>query len=165
MIEAQIQAPQSTRESEAARRRPFPRYQKAVMGLRNYWYPAMLASRVKKKPVPIKMLGEELMVLREGDKVYCLQGRCAHRGVPLWEGNREFPCTITCAYHGWTYDLKDGTLVAALTDGPESSVVGRVKIKSYPAQERQGVIWVFIGEGEPPALETDVFPDFLEEGA
>jgi phenylpropionate dioxygenase-like ring-hydroxylating dioxygenase large terminal subunit len=165
MIEAQIQPPQSSKETDASRRRPFPRYQKAVMGLRNYWYPAMLAGRVKKKPVPIKMLGEELMVLREGDKVYCLQGRCAHRGVPLWEGNREFPCTITCAYHGWTYDLRDGKLVAALTDGPESSVVGRVKIKSYPAQERQGVIWVFVGEGEAPPLENDVFPDFLEEGA
>src|SRR6202022_1249828 len=31
-------------------------------------------------------------------------------------------------------------------------------------QERQGVIWAFIGDGEAPPLETDVPPEFLEPG-
>jgi phenylpropionate dioxygenase-like ring-hydroxylating dioxygenase large terminal subunit len=152
-------------DSEPAQRKGFPRYHKAVMGLREYWYPAALARRVRRKPLPVKLLGEELIVVREADKVYCLQGRCAHRGIPLSDGKREFPGTITCPYHGWTYSLADGSLVAALTDGPDSSGVGRVRIKSYPAQERQGVVWVFVGDGAPPPLETDVFPEFLEEGA
>src|ERR1700730_64019 len=153
-------------EQDAFRRRPFARYQDAVMGLRNYWYPAALARQVPRlKPLPVKLLGEELMLVREAGKIYCLQGRCAHRGVPLWHGNREFACTITCPYHGWTYDLRDGRVVAALTDGPDSSVVGKGKIKSYPGHQRQGVVWVLIGDVEPPPLEEDVYPDFLEEGA
>ena len=136
------------------------------MGLRNYWYPAALARHVPRiKPLPVKLLGEELILIRDAGNVYCLQGRCAHRGVPLWHGNREFACTITCPYHGWTYDLRDGQVVAALTDGPDSSVVGKVKIKTYPVQQRQGVIWVFVGDIKPPSLEEDVYPDFLEEGA
>lgn len=166
MVDVQDQLQSAKRDREISRRRPFPRYQQAVMGLRNYWYPAAIARRVpRSKPLPVKILGEELILVRDGGKIYCLQGRCAHRGVPLVEGNREFPCTITCPYHGWTYDLKDGRVIAALTDGPESTIVGKVRIRTYKTEERQGIVWVFIGDIDPPPLEEDVFPDFLEEGA
>lgn len=166
MVDVHSQVSQLVPERGAQRRRPFPRYHKAVLGLRNYWYPAALANRVsRKKPLPVKLLGEELILVRDGNSIYCIQGRCAHRGVPLSEGKREFPCTITCPYHGWTYNLKDGKLVAALTDGPDSTVVGKVRLQTYVAQERQGVVWVFVGDIEPPPLEEDVFPSFLEEGA
>jgi nitrite reductase/ring-hydroxylating ferredoxin subunit len=162
-------------EERASARRswPWPRYLRAELGLRNYWYPALLAHRLKQKPIMRKMLGEELVFVRDGGRVYCIQGRCAHRGVPLSLGQREFPCTLTCPYHGWTYDLASGKLVAALTDGPDSAIVGKVKLKTYPAVERQGVIWAFIGDergGEtgapwPPPLEDDVPAEFLEPGA
>jgi nitrite reductase/ring-hydroxylating ferredoxin subunit len=159
------EATESPELTPETRQRPWPRYLRAELGLRNYWYPAMLSQQVKNKPVDIKMLGEELVVIRDGGKVYCLQARCAHRGVPLSEGRREFPCTITCAYHGWTYNLASGKLVAALTDGPDSAVVGKVRLQTYPAVERQGVIWVFVGDIEAPPLEDDVPPEFLEPDA
>src|SRR5215210_6142840 len=73
------------------RQRPWPRYMRAELGLRNYWYPALLARQVKAKPVDVKMLGEELVIIRDRGKVYCLQARCAHRGVPLSAGRSEFP--------------------------------------------------------------------------
>ncbi len=166
MTETQDQILPSSRDENPSRRKPYPRYLRAVMGLRNYWYPAALARQVPKtRPLAVTMLGEELILVRSGGTVYCLQSRCAHRGVPLSEGKCEFAGTITCAYHGWTYDVRDGRLVAALTDGPDCAMVGKLKIKSYPAVERQGVVWVFVGDIEPPPLEADVFPDFLEEGA
>lgn len=143
----------------------WPRYDRAALGLRNYWYPAALAGELGRKPMRLKLLGEELVLVRQGGEVYCLQGRCAHRGVPLWEGRFDFPGTITCPYHGWTYQLSTGNVVAALTDGPDSAVVGRVQLRTYRAQQRQGVIWVFVGDGEPPPLEDDVYPEFLQPGA
>ena len=156
--------PQSL-EVGAQRARAWPRYAGATLGLREYWYPAALARELGARALPIKLLGEELVLVREHDKVHCLQGRCAHRGVPLAEGKFDFPGTITCPYHGWTYSLASGEVVAALTDGPDSAVVGKVKLTRYPACERQGVVWVFVGAGEPPPLEADVYPEFLEPGA
>jgi phenylpropionate dioxygenase-like ring-hydroxylating dioxygenase large terminal subunit len=137
------------------------RYFEARLGLRNYWYPALMSRDLKRKPVGATMLGEELVFVRQEGKTYCLEGRCAHRGVPLTEGRFEFPCTISCAYHGWTYSLETGELLAALTDGPESKVVGKVRLRTYPTQERQGVVWVFIGDIDPPPLEEDVPSEFL----
>lgn len=142
--------------------KPWPRYQKAALGLRNYWYPALFSNRIKGKPVGLKILGEELVFVRRDGKVYCLEGRCRHRGLPLSEGRFEFPCTITCAYHGWTYNLATGELVAALIDGAQSKVVGKANLRTYPATERKGVVWVFIGDGQPPPLEADVPEEFLD---
>ncbi len=141
--------------------KPWPRYEQAAQGLRNYWYPALLSGQLKHKPTDVKMLGEELVFIRREGRVHCLEGRCKHRGVPLSEGRFVFPCTISCAYHGWTYDLASGRLVAALTDGPDSAMVGKVRLRTYPVVERQGVVWAFIGDGPPPPLEEDVPKEFL----
>jgi phenylpropionate dioxygenase-like ring-hydroxylating dioxygenase large terminal subunit len=36
-------------------------------------------------------------------------------------------------YHGWTYALDDGQLVAVITDGPDSPICGKatVAVKTY----------------------------------
>jgi nitrite reductase/ring-hydroxylating ferredoxin subunit len=136
----------------------------ADSGLPNYWYPAMTSRQLGKKPVTVKLLDQELLLVRSEGKAYALASRCAHRGVPLAEGRCEFPGTISCPFHGWTYDLRTGELVAALTDGPESSVVGKIRNRAYAVEERAGLIWVFVGEGAPPPLEDDVPPELLQQG-
>ena len=99
--------------------RSWPRYEAADTGFRHYWYPVLESRLLKKRPKAIKVLGEKIVLMRDGDKVRALHDRCPHRGVPLSAGRREFPGTISCIYHGWTYKLATGELVAALTDGPE----------------------------------------------
>ena len=71
-----------------------------------------------------------------------------------------FPGTIACAYHGWTYDVTDGNLRAALVDGRDSPIVGNknVRLRTYPVEERAGIVFVYIGDSEAPPLEADV-PD------
>lgn len=146
---------------------PWPRYEEAVLGFRNYWYPAALSWRLGRKPLSVKILGERLLFIRHGVKCYAIEDRCAHRGVPLSVGRCEFPgtATISCRYHGWTYDITNGLCVGAVTDGPDSAIVGKVGVKSYPVEERKGLIWVFIGDGNPPRLEEDVPEEFLDEKA
>ena len=110
----------------------WPRYNAAVVGFRNYWYPVMLSRKLRRRPVSVVLLGERIMFIRDGGKAYALHDRCVHRGVPLSLGGgffgqrtfsrQNFPGTISCGYHGWTYDLKTGNLVAALTDGPDSPI-------------------------------------------
>ena len=149
------------------KRSPWPRYDAAVLGFRNYWYPALASRRVRRKPVSLKVLGERLVFIRYQSRCYALEDRCAHRGVPLSVGRCEFPGTktISCRYHGWTYDVTNGLCIGAMTDGPDSPLVGKARVRSYPVEERKGLIWVYIGDGEPPPLERDVPPEFLEERA
>jgi phenylpropionate dioxygenase-like ring-hydroxylating dioxygenase large terminal subunit len=112
----------------------------------------------------VKLLGDELVFLRAGGKAYALSNRCVHRGMVLSEGVCLAEGTITCPYHGWTYDVTDGRCVAALTDGPESSVVGKLgkQVRSYPVEERNSIVYVYMGSGDPPPLEDDVPEELLD---
>jgi phenylpropionate dioxygenase-like ring-hydroxylating dioxygenase large terminal subunit len=151
----------------------WPRYEAAVLGFRNYWYPVLWSREVTNRPVPVTLLGENIMLIRDRGKVHALHDRCLHRGVPLslgagWLGQRawsrqEFPGTISCGYHGWTYDLSSGVLCAALTDGPDSPICGKVRVRTYPVEERLGLIWIYVGDIDPPALENDIPRELLEK--
>jgi nitrite reductase/ring-hydroxylating ferredoxin subunit len=143
----------------------WPRYSAAVLGFRNYWYPVMLTRDLGRKPVPITVCGDNVVLFREKDQIFALHNRCPHRGVPLSVGRREFPGTISCVYHGWTYDLATGKLVAVLTDGPDSPICGKVNVKRYPVQQRAGLIWVYVGDDAPPQLEDEIPEEFLRPNA
>ncbi len=160
--EDQLTAPVPTREPEFAR---WPRYRRAALGFREHWYPVMWSRKLGRKPIGVRLLGEDIAFFREAGKVFALHDRCAHRGIPLSLGRREFPGTISCIYHGWTYDLKTGELVAALTDGADSPIARKVRLRTYHVQEAKGLVWVYIGDREPQALSTDVPADFLADDA
>ena len=142
----------------------WPAYEAAELGLRNYWYPVMLSASIGKKPVSRKLLGEQIVFVRDEEGVHALYDRCPHRGVPMSMGTVEFPGTLSCVYHGWTFDLKTGELVAAITDGPDSPICGKARIRSYPVQERLGMVWIYMGEREeePPPLEEDIPDELLQ---
>ncbi len=132
------------------------------LGHRNYWYPIIEAHRVKKRPVSVSLLGEEIVLFPDkSGKAVALVDRCPHRGTKLSRGGILFPGTLSCGYHGWTYNER-GECVAAIVEGPESRVPGRVCVKAYPTEERFGIVWAFMGEGEAPPLEEDLPPGFLE---
>src|SRR5262249_6828788 len=95
----------------------WPTYEAAALGFRNYWYPVQWSSQIGEKPVPVTVCGERIALVRDKGIVYALHDRCPHRGVPLSLGRRQFPGTISCPYHGWTYGLGDGRLCAVITDG------------------------------------------------
>lgn len=141
----------------------WPRYTAASLGLRNYWYPVMWSRRLGRQPRAITLCGERIVLVRDQGQVCALHDRCPHRGIPLSQGRCHFPGLITCAYHGWCYDLRSGELVAALTDGPDSPIVGKrsVQVPTYPAVERAGLIWVYVGEEPPPPVEADVPSELL----
>ncbi len=124
----------------------WPRYRDAIVGLPGpYWYPIMWTGQLRVRPVPITVLGQRLVFIREQGRAYALRDRCPHRGVPLSLGSREFPGTISCPYHGWTYSLKSGELVAVITDGPDSPICGKLRVETFPTAEKLGLIWVLIG--------------------
>ena len=134
------------------------------MGFREYWYPGVFKNDVgSKKPVFVKMLGEDIVFFRgKADKVYALFDWCPHRSARLSQGESVFPGTITCEYHGYTFDGK-GECVAGLIDDPNTPVIGKMMAKSYPTEEHGGIVYVWMGETEPVPLEEDLPPEILDD--
>ena len=142
----------------------WPRYDAAATGLRNYWYPVMWSRDLgKKKPVEVLLLGEKIAVGRSGDRLWALHDRCPHRGVPLHLGTTEFPGTISCPYHGWTFGVDTGLLCAVITDGPDSPIAGKVRVRTYPIEERLGLIWIYVGDPATPEKPVPSLDDDLPE--
>jgi phenylpropionate dioxygenase-like ring-hydroxylating dioxygenase large terminal subunit len=145
----------------------WPRYEAAALGFREYWYPVAWSRKIGKKPRAIRVLGEQIMLIRDGGEVRALHDRCPHRGVPLSHkmSSQEFPGTWSCCYHGWTFDLETGVLVAAITDGPESPICGKVTVRTYPVEEARGLVWVWLGDGPARPFADDVPEELLDPDA
>lgn len=127
------------------------------LGLREYWYPALMSKELRNNQSKgITLLGDNLVFFRDGNgKARALENRCPHRGAFLSLGQVGVyePGTITCRYHGMTFDGA-GECVAYLTDGPDSSIPGRIRTRSFPVEEHKGVIFIYMGDREPqPLLE------------
>jgi phenylpropionate dioxygenase-like ring-hydroxylating dioxygenase large terminal subunit len=135
----------------------FRHWQLPELGFRNYWYPVMLGRHLGRRPIKRRLLGEDIVLWRDGGKAHALANRCPHRGASLARGHVRFPGsgTISCPYHGWTFD-GTGQLRACIQEGPASPMVGKVRTKAYPVEERLGVVWVWIGDIEPVPVEEDL---------
>lgn len=143
--------------------KPWQRWIDAELGLRNHWYPAHRSIDLRDgESKAIKILGEDIFITRQKGAAKAVEDRCRHRGVRFSERPIHYTDeTITCWYHTWTYDLDDGKLVAVLND-QTCSHIGRIGIKSYPIREVNGLIFIFIGDIDPPDLRLDVPPGFLD---
>jgi phenylpropionate dioxygenase-like ring-hydroxylating dioxygenase large terminal subunit len=144
----------------------WPEYDAAAAGFRGYWYPVTWSSHVTGKPLAATICGEKIALIRDRGRVYALHDRCPHRGVPLSLGDQQFPGTLSCPYHGWTYRLSDGELCAVITDGPQSRICGKVTVQTYPVAERLGMVWVYVPlAGEEPHPIDSQLPEELVENA
>lgn len=129
------------------------------MGLRNYWHPVCLAKEITDRPKAMTLMGTPVMLLRRTNKIYALIDECPHRGTRLSKGSCEFPgtTTITCRYHGWTFDVTDGALKAAITDGPDSPILEKnIRVKTFPLEERHGIAWIWLADETPVPVEEDI---------
>ena len=134
-----------------------------ALGYPEYWYPALPAADVgTKKPEVLRMLGKDLVFFRnEHGEVKALWDCCPHRGVYLSNGDCFYNGFITCPYHGATFD-GDGNCVAFLTEGPDSRMVGQLKARAYPTITLLGLVFVWMGEGEPVDPHEDIPPEMFE---
>ncbi|MDA1215977.1 MAG: aromatic ring-hydroxylating dioxygenase subunit alpha [Chloroflexi bacterium] len=132
------------------------------LGLREYWYPAVEAKKVKNKPVGLKLLGDDIVFFQGKDGVAALWNVCPHRGGSLMHGDCHFEGTVSCPYHGWTFD-GDGNVLAVLPEGPESKIPGKVKARKYPTVTLKGMVFIWMGDEEPAPMEEDIPPEFFDD--
>ena len=134
----------------------------APMGqiMRRHWAPACLSEEVVEpdgKPIRVRLLGEDLVVFRDSNgKLGVLDEYCPHRRASLVLGRNE-ECGLRCLYHGWKFDV-DGNCVEMTSEPPETGFADKVKLKSYPAREAGGFVWIYMGPPqEMPEFEAPSF--------
>ena len=125
--------------------------------MRRYWQPAALVDELSgtNRPVkPIRLMGESLVLFRDDAGRYGLIERaCPHRGTDLAYGRLENG-GLRCAFHGWLFDVTGKCLeTPAEPDG--SNLCANIRQKAYPVVEKSGILFAYLGPGEPPA-----FPHF-----
>jgi len=123
--------------------------------LRQFWLPAGRSAELPVadgSPLRVKLLGEELIAFRTtSGKLGLIQNSCPHRGASLFFGRNEEE-GLRCVYHGWKFDTA-GACVDMPSEPAESNFRNKVLPTVYPAQERNGIIWAYMGPREvPPPL-------------
>src|SRR5262245_46608132 len=112
------------------------------MFLKNHWYVAAFSHEVNREPFARTVLGEPVVLFRLQDgRVTALQDRCAHRMMPLSKG-RVVGDTLQCCYHGLTYDASGVCVHIPRQESPPSGF----SVRSYPAAERYGAVWLWMGD-------------------
>jgi len=128
------------------------------------WYFVALSRDVK--PASLKrheLLGEPVLIGRtRAGEAYAMRDICPHRAAPLSAGRLvEKPGegeTIECCYHGWRF-RPDG-VCAAIPSLVEDQAYepGRIRVRSYPVRESQGMIFVWVSSDPRNPAEPDHEP-------
>lgn len=129
--------------------------------LTDAWYFAAMSRDVRRDRLQrLEMLGEPVLVGRSPEgALFALHDVCPHRAAPLSRGRfareADGQPSVECPYHGWRF-RSDGRCAAipSLVAG-QGVEVARIRVRSYPVAESQGMIFVFIPGGrrvetEPP---------------
>ena len=122
--------------------------------LRHYWHPVAVASDVTAEPQQVRLLGENIVLYRDGEGLVALRDKCVHRGATLSAG-----CIrdgrLMCPYHGWEYD-RTGTVSFIPALGPDGIIPSQARVQRYRVQERFDAVWVALDE---PVAELQPWPD------
>lgn len=126
---------------------------------RRYWHPVALTSEIGNLPLPVRILGEDLVLFRttKGDFGLVHQ-HCPHRRASLVYGKCEDK-GIRCCYHGWLFS-PDGEILETPGESPDAkpaqNVKARLRLGAYPIIEFNGLIFTYMG----PPNELPEFPNY-----
>ncbi|HEX2928519.1 MAG TPA: Rieske 2Fe-2S domain-containing protein [Candidatus Binatia bacterium] len=124
---------------------------------RQYWIPVTPAADIMEpgsKPIRVKLLGEDLVLFRAlNGQIGMIGAFCAHRLAPLFFGRVEQD-GLRCPYHGWKF-APDGKCLEMPNIPAEQQFTDEIHHPGYPAVERGGIIWTYMG----PAKQAPSVPD------
>lgn len=142
--------------------------------IRDIWWFAALSSEVA--PGSLKrheLLGEPVLIGRtRAGHVFAMRDICPHRAAPLSAGrvvDRDGEGeTVECPYHGWRFRPDGGCAAIPSLTADQDFEVERIKVRSYPTAESQGLVFVWMGSdprgGSEPDLPPPVFPGVVGGG-
>jgi 5,5'-dehydrodivanillate O-demethylase len=121
--------------------------------LRQFWIPVAEIADVKPaRAKTITIMSEKFTLYRgESGAAHLIGHLCPHRHVALAVGRVEGEC-LRCFYHGWKFD-HDGACVDQPAE--DEAFKEKVRVAAFPTREYLGLVFAFLGTGEPPP-----FPEF-----
>jgi phthalate 4,5-dioxygenase oxygenase subunit len=132
--------------------------------MRQFWVPAIMSSELLPDAAPTRLmiLGEKLIAFRDTNgKVGIFDHRCPHRCASLFFARNE-EGGLRCAYHGWKFDA-----TGQCTDMPNVperlAFASKIQAKAYPAVERGGLIYIYMGERQLPPPLPEIEPTLCPE--
>ena len=132
----------------------------------NDWHPVATVAQLEPgKLLPVRLLGEELVLWRSGDQIMVWQDLCVHRGTKLSLGKVvDDGQRVECPYHGWTYNT--GGRCVHIPAHPEQVPPEKATVKQYRTRVQYELVWVTFGEPEHdippfPEWENDAYRKLL----
>lgn len=123
-------------------------------------YPFLVPNPSKSaEPTAAAVFGHPLVLWRaqDGGPISCADDLCPHRAAALTEG-RVRDGRIECLYHGWQFRGVEGegnpsqggscARIPQLTVG--GTIPKRACLKMREVRETEGVLWVWMGDDDPP---------------
>jgi renierapurpurin 18,18'-hydroxylase len=125
----------------------------------NYWYAIGWAHQIKLKQImPVEIWKMRIAIFRDVEgKLHAIEDACPHKGIALHKGQVQ-GCHIACPYHGWEFDGAGNCVNIPYL--PENQKLPRASARTYPVQEKYGIIWLF--PGDPSLTATTSIPHIAE---
>ncbi|HEU5443082.1 MAG TPA: aromatic ring-hydroxylating dioxygenase subunit alpha [Steroidobacteraceae bacterium] len=127
--------------------------------LGNSWLCIGLSADVSRKGdcFPVTVLGQPLLMVRDGATLRVFHNVCSHRGAVLVDSPARGRARIVCPYHSWTYRT-DGELAATPHFGGSDRHAPdldrrRLGLRSVPCAEWAGHVFVNLAGGAAPFAE------------
>lgn len=124
---------------------------------RHFWHPVCTLEELYSAdpsgngPLRVKLLGENLVVVKLNEKFAAFTDRCAHRSTALSKGFIE-DGRLRCRYHGWAYDING--ICVDIPACRDLRIPGRAKIKRYDTEVKYNLVWVRLDS----KVETQIPP-------
>ncbi len=121
------------------------------------WYGAGWSCELAAGPIGRTLLDRRLVLFRDANATaHALGPRCPHRGADLASGAVVDGC-IQCPFHGWRFDGR-GQCVRVPSQPESMKISTLARVPSFPLQEKQGTLWIWMGTGEPQRSEPPPNP-------
>jgi nitrite reductase/ring-hydroxylating ferredoxin subunit len=91
---------------------------------------------------PVMLDARALLLIRQQGRLYCVDDRCGHFGVPLRGGTLE-EGVIRCPMHGITFSLSDGSVVNRPWENCSPLVI-------HAVSEQRGVATIQLAREQQP---------------
>lgn len=130
--------------------------------LLNSWYAAAWSNELHDQLLQRTLLELPVLLYRDpaGDAV-AIGNRCPHRFAPLGRG-RLVAGTVECGYHGMRF-AASGACV--FIPGEEGRIAANLRVPAYATEERDGIIWIWLGSGTPDRARIPDLSDRLASPA
>ncbi|WP_019528026.1 aromatic ring-hydroxylating oxygenase subunit alpha [Dasania marina] len=118
--------------------------------LASFWHPVALSQELTDKPLAVTLLDKKLVLFRTASGVTTSDNNCPHRGASLSDGWIS-DGHLTCPYHAFQFD-GTGKCTKVPAHGEDYKISARIRLTTYMAAEKYGLIWVCLNNTPRQAL-------------